>query len=127
MVCFKIPERTTSRTLPGGIKDVELFCSPSVVTLSSALVIASTFMSFGDTHGISPFQYAKFSLLGVPPPENRAIYLSLCKAQCSGTSPNQSTPESLYAGYALNPLMILLPVRYSAHKTHAASPAASIY
>src|SRR5690554_8017572 len=77
MVCFKIPERTTSRTLPGGIKDVELFCSPSVVTLSSALVIASTFMSFGDTHGISPFQYAKFSLLGVPPPENRAIYLSL--------------------------------------------------
>lgn len=99
IVCFKIPERTTIRTCPGAMRFDELPSRPAGVIRSSASTMTSTFMSLGDTQGMSPFQNAGTSRLGVPPPENRANCLRRDSVQCAGTFPSHFTPLSLYSAY----------------------------
>src|SRR5271165_5786727 len=66
----RIPDRTTIKMEPLGIRDAALFCTASAVMWSIDEPISADFMSLGETQAISPPQYEEFDESGVPPPRN---------------------------------------------------------
>jgi hypothetical protein len=83
------------RTAPAGTSLVALSLTASAVILSSVSLTTDTFISFGETQGMSPRQYSTFSLGGVPPPQNSMILFSRFRLHVAGIFPSHSTPESL--------------------------------
>ena len=77
-------------------------------------------MSFGVTQGISPSQKAGLSRWGVPPPFDLTKWPTLLLAQCAGTSPIHSTPESFIGTSGSSPLVtacVMTACRFSSNSS----------
>src|ERR1700730_13086023 len=67
-VCLRMPLRVTTKIEPVGIRLVALSFMACSEIWSSESWTSSPDMSFGDTQGILPVQYAGCFFDGVPPP-----------------------------------------------------------
>ena len=73
--------RTTMRREPVGMSRAADCSTADVDMWSWVSVITSTFISFGLTQGMEPFQNSESALLGVPPPSVLPIRLNEDQAQ----------------------------------------------
>src|SRR4051794_33624708 len=91
----RMPLRVTAKTEPLGTRCVDDADTAASVMWSSASLMTSTFMSFGETHGIVPLvQYSAFAFDGVPPPDHEPRSDNCASAQPGGSPLMPPAPHS---------------------------------